>query len=80
MDLIESGRHSFIVTVWMEETTAESGRPTWRGHVTHAASRERQYFSTLDEIPTIIAPFLEGMGAKLSIFWRVKRWIQGGPR
>ena len=33
---------SFIVRIWVEETAEESGRSSWRGHITHVPSGERR--------------------------------------
>ena len=65
MSLLEDHTHSFIVKVWLEETSAEGGRATWRGHITHVPSGERRYLKDLDDITSFIAPYLEKMGVEL---------------
>jgi hypothetical protein len=74
-DLPEVYTHPFIVKVWLEETVEEAGRAVWRGHVTHVPSGERRYVKDLDDITAFIAPYLEEMGVKLGLFWRIKRWL-----
>jgi hypothetical protein len=64
MDLIEFNTHSFIVKIWLEETTEEAGQATWRGHITHVPSGERRYVQDLGDIAAFIAPYLERMGVK----------------
>lgn len=75
MDQLESSTHSFIVKVWLEETADEAGGATWRGCITHVPGDERHYLRDLDGIPGIIAPYLERMGVKLGLYWRVRRWL-----
>jgi hypothetical protein len=76
MDEIESEAQSFIVRVWVEERAQEGGQSTWRGHITHVPSGERRYLKNLDEIGDFIAPYLERMGVKLGIRWRMRRWLR----
>lgn len=64
MSLLEDHTHSFIVKVWLEETAAEAGRATWRGHITHVPSGERRYLKDLDDITSFIVPYLESMGVE----------------
>jgi hypothetical protein len=75
LDCPEEYTHSFIVKIWLEETAEEAGRATWRGHITHVPSGKRRYLQNVDDIVTFIAPYLEGMGVKLGIWWRVRRWL-----
>jgi hypothetical protein len=57
---------SFIVKIWLEETVEEAGRATWRGHITHVPSGKRCYIQDLDQIRDFIAPYLEGLGVRVS--------------
>jgi hypothetical protein len=72
----EATTHPFIVKIWLEETVEEAGRATWRGHITHVPSGERRYLQDLDEITIFVAPYLEGMGARLRLFWRARLWLR----
>ncbi len=74
MDEIESAAQSFIVRVWVEERAEKGDRGTWRGHITHVPGGERRYLKNLDEIGDFIAPYLEAMGVKLGMRWRMRRW------
>ena len=76
MDLPECYTHSFIVKIWLEVTTEEAERATWRGHITHVPSGERRYVQDLDDITAFVAPYLEAMGAKLGIQWQVRDWLR----
>ena len=76
MDETESEAQSFIVRVWVEERAEEAGRGIWRGHITHVPSHERRYLKKLDEIGDFIAPYLESMGVKLGVRWRMRRWLK----
>jgi hypothetical protein len=75
VDATESSAHSFIVKVWLEETAEEAGKATWRGYITHVPGDERHYLQDLERIPAIITPYLEQMGVKLGMLWRVRCWL-----
>lgn len=64
MDLIESTTCSFIIKVWLEEQTDETGSPIWRGHITHVPSGQRRHLKDLQEAVGFIAYYLAEMGAK----------------
>ena len=76
MEPLEPDAQSFIVKVWVEDSTETGGQGVWRGHITHVPSHERRYLKNLGEIEDFIAPHLEAMGVKLSIRWRVRRWFK----
>lgn len=76
MDFPELDTHSFVVKVWLEETAEGAGRAVWRGHITHVPSGERRYLKDLDGIGAFVASYLEEMGVKFGIRWRVRRWIK----
>jgi hypothetical protein len=68
---------SFIIKIWLEETAEEAGRATWRGHITHVPSGQRQYIQNLDRIPWFIMPYLEAMGVEFGVLWRMTRRVKG---
>lgn len=74
-ELPEANSHSFIVKVWLEETVNQAGQALWRGHITHVLSGERHYIQDLYYLPVFIAPYLEGMGVKFYIRWRIRWWL-----
>ncbi|MFQ5856217.1 MAG: hypothetical protein ACE5LU_11295 [Anaerolineae bacterium] len=76
MDLLESNTHSFIVKIWLEETVEEAGQATWRGHITHVPSGDRRYLKDLDDISNFVVPYLDRMGVKLDMRWRVRQWLK----
>ena len=76
MDEIESEAQSFIVRVWVEERAEKGGRGTWRGHITHVPGGERRYLKNLDEIGNFISPYLEAMGMKPGMHWRMRRSLR----
>ena len=76
MDLFEADTHSFIVKIWLEETTEEAGQATWRGHITHVPGDRRHYVQNLDDITAFIISYLEKMGVKPGKCWQIKRWLQ----
>lgn len=72
--------HSFIVKVWIEETTEEAGRATWRGHITHVPGGERRYIDSLDDIIAFVSHYLRGMGVKFGFRARVSHWLKPGKQ
>ena len=74
MDSLEPGAQSFIVKVWVEDNAEAGGHGVWRGHITHIPSHKRRYLKCQGEIEDFIAPYLEEMGVKLGMRWRVRRW------
>ena len=76
MDLEEPNEQSFIVKVWVEDSAETRGQGVWRGHITHVPSGKRYYLKNLGEIEDYIAPYLEEMGVKLGMRWRMRRWFK----
>jgi len=76
MDSLEPDAQSFIVKVWVEDDSETGGQSIWRGHITHVPSHERHYLKNLGEIEDFIAPYLEEMGVKLGMRWRVRHWFK----
>ncbi len=76
MSLPESNTHSFIVKLWSEETDEQGGRVSWRGHITHVPSGARRYLQHLDDIQAFIVPYLEAIGVRFNLFWRIKRRLK----
>jgi hypothetical protein len=64
---------SFIIRLWVDAPTDENGRVTWRGQITHVPSVQRRYLKDLEDIVDFIAPFLERLGVKFSLWRRIKR-------
>ena len=46
-----------------------------RGHITHIPNGTRRYVQDLDGIVFFIIPYLESMGVRLGLHWRLKRWL-----
>ena len=76
MDLMESGTHSFIIKIWLEETVEEAGRASWRGYITNVSSGERRYLQDLDDVVAYLALYLERMGVKLGIRWQMRQRLK----
>lgn len=74
--LDEPNAQSFIVKVWVEDSAGKGGRGVWHGHITHVPDYERHYLKNLSEIEDYIAPYLEEMGIKPGIRWRLRRWLK----
>jgi hypothetical protein len=80
LDFLEPYAHSFIVKVWLEETVEEARQAKWRGHITHVPDGKRRYLQDLHEITAFIAPYLQGMGVKFDMRWRVRQWLNRWKR
>jgi len=76
----DAGPLSFIVRIWLEEHTRDTGAAMWRGHVTHVPSGERRYIQSLDEITRFIEPYLERFGVRLTSWRRLRRWLSQHKR
>ena len=63
--------HSFIVKIWLEETAAEAGIVRWAGSVTHVPGGERQNVSDVTQIASAIMTYLQSMGVKPGMKWRI---------
>jgi hypothetical protein len=66
----------FILRIWREAREIEGAPPQWRGMIEHVPSGERRSVQTLDSISAFIVPYLIGMGVRLEIRWRVRRWLK----
>ncbi len=75
MDEIESDTQSFILKVWVEDHAEKTGHRAWRGYITHVSSNKRRYLNNLSGIEDFILPYLEEMGVKLGMRWRIRRWL-----
>lgn len=80
MDEIESEAQSFIVRVWVEEHAEEGSLGVWRGQITQVPSGEYRYLKSLDEIVDFISPYLESMGVKPGMHWRIRQWYRRQTR
>lgn len=76
MDRFDEFVHSFVIKIWLEETTGEAGEAVWRGQITHVASAERRFIKNMDEISCFIWPYLEEMGVKPDPLWQMGRRIK----
>jgi hypothetical protein len=75
MDELESISQSFIVKIWIEHSSDTGKRGTWRGYIVDVLNGKKRYLKNLDEIPDFIAPYLEDLGVKVGIRWRMRRWL-----
>jgi hypothetical protein len=72
---LEATSQPFVVRIWLEEAAEDGRSARWRGHITHVPSGERRYLKELNDIVAFIVPYLEGMGVKPSLSWRVRRQL-----
>lgn len=57
---------SFVLRIWIEETAEEAGRASWRGHITHVRSGERQYVQTVGALVRFIGGYLSAAGVEFA--------------
>jgi hypothetical protein len=76
MDPSESSGQSFIIHIWLEETIEETGRAIWRGRITHVPSGTRRSLKDLIGIVMFMLPYLEGMGVRCGLGWRIWRRLK----
>lgn len=72
---LKANPQSFIVKVWLDDKAEDGGPATWRGQITHVPSGEQRYLTDLEEIPPFVAPYLEQMGIKMGVRWRIRHWL-----
>lgn len=72
---IEPHTHSFIIKIWLIDHDTGVKEQNWRGYLTHVASGQRIYFTTLFEMASLLVPYLKEMGIKLPFWWRAYRWL-----
>ena len=58
MASIQPNTHSFIVKVWLVETSDKTVGLTWRGRITHVPSGRFRYFTNASEISIFMTPYL----------------------
>lgn len=80
MDLSDLYTHSFIVKIWLEEVAEGARQAVWRGHITHVPSGERRYLKDLGDISDFIMSYLQEMGVKSGILWRIRQHFKSRGR
>jgi hypothetical protein len=75
MDSPEAKTHVFIVRIWADDPSPESGPAVWSGYITHAPDGERRRLQDLDSIPAFIAPYLEEFGVRPGPAARLRRLL-----
>ncbi|MEA2589389.1 MAG: hypothetical protein QOH66_2316 [Actinomycetota bacterium] len=57
---VEPPSHTFLVRIWIEETSDESGHLCWRGQITHLPDEERRHVESFDQIAAFIRKHVAG--------------------
>jgi hypothetical protein len=76
MDRPESKVQSFIVKLWLEEPSEETGRAVWHGHITHVPGGERRYLKKLSDIKDFIERYLGDAAIKRGRGFRLGAWLR----
>jgi hypothetical protein len=72
---IEPGTHAFVVKVWREEGGRPARGAAWRGHITHVASGQRRYVTSMYQLDTFIVLYLRALNVRLPLLWRICQWL-----
>jgi len=75
MDKPEPKAESFIVKLWLQEPSDETGRPVWHGHITHVPDGERRYMRRLSDIKDFIEQCLGHTDVKRGRAFRLRAWL-----
>jgi len=59
MDVFETDTQSFIVKIWVDESTEVTGELIWCGQITHVLSGERFDLQSLDDIGAFMNSYLQ---------------------
>lgn len=54
----ETNIQSFIIKIWLGEAKTVTGRPTWRGYITHVPSGRRNYLKKLADVIEFMTPYV----------------------
>jgi hypothetical protein len=60
--------------MWVEKQ-GDYGKTTWYGYITRVPDGERFYLRSLNQITFYLSSYLEQMGVSLSLWWRIRHWI-----
>lgn len=76
VDTFESGTHSFLVRLWVEERSTETGQAIWHGQIIHVPSGQRRTLQDPHDILTFLMPYFAEMGVQFGMRAQVKRWLR----
>ena len=68
--------HSFIVKIWVEPESQQTGASRWHGHITHVATNERRYLKGLNDIGRFIPLYVADVGREAGVLGRIKQWLK----
>lgn len=66
---------TFILRLWCEPREVDRAPNLWRGVIEQVPDGERRYVRSLEEIDLFLIPYLEQFGARISLRWRARRWL-----
>jgi len=70
MPLSDENSVSFIVRIWSEGTSTDSGASEWRGSIEQVESGEKSYFHDLRTFQMLMRPYFDNLGIKTpDAFW-----------
>jgi hypothetical protein len=75
--LFDNKTQVFIIRIWLEPREINGADPEWRGSIEQVPSGERHYLKQLEDIPVIVAPYLQRMGIKFDKSQRIcwlRKW------
>jgi hypothetical protein len=66
---------SFILKVWLVQDRLDMC-PVWHGRLTHIPTGHRIHVRNMFQVVVFIAEYLDAMGARQPIIWRMYRWLR----
>lgn len=58
-DTLEQNTQAFFIRLWLEEPPTVARPAVWRGHITHAVTRERRHVQSMQDIVGFIDSYLQ---------------------
>jgi hypothetical protein len=72
---IQPNTHSFVVKVWLVESSDERVQLAWHGRITHVPSGRSYHFTHVNEISLFVTPYLHQLGIKPTRRWKFWQWL-----
>ena len=73
---IEPLTHTFVLKLWLTDQQEQAGKREWHGHLDHAATGKRTYFSNFPQLNSQLYGYLDQLGVQLPLWWRVYKWLK----
>lgn len=61
MDFHDANIYSFIIKIWLEKGTDQSGNAVWHGYMTHIPSGARHYLRDVNDVVDIMRAYFANL-------------------